>query len=91
MLGYLELNEVIRLLAEIGIILLLFSVGLETDVRRIIRTGQKSFIVALVGFFAPFILGFVASYWLSLRVQRGNLSLLNGGKMTAANPMYGLL
>ncbi|MCW8853824.1 MAG: cation:proton antiporter [Gammaproteobacteria bacterium] len=83
LLGYLQPNEVIRLLAEIGIILLLFSVGLETDVRRIIRTGQKSFIVALMGFFAPFMLGFMASYWLfelSLLV-----SLFIGGTLTATS------
>jgi Kef-type K+ transport system membrane component KefB len=33
LLGWMEPGETIRLLAEIGIILLLFEVGLETDVR----------------------------------------------------------
>lgn len=83
LLGWLEPNEVLRLLAEIGIILLLFEVGLETDVKRLINTGRKSIIVALGGFFIPFILGFSLSYWLF------NLSLLVslfiGGTLTATS------
>jgi len=83
LLGYIEPDEVIRLLAEIGIILLLFSVGLETDVRRLVRVGRKSFIVALMGFFIPLLLGFIVSYWifdLSLLV-----ALFIGGTLTATS------
>jgi Kef-type K+ transport system membrane component KefB len=83
LLGWLEPNEVLKLLAEIGIILLLFQVGLETDVRRLANSGQKSFIVALAGFIAPFMLGFSLSYWvfdLSLLV-----SLFIGGTLTATS------
>ena len=35
LLGWLQINEIIHLLAEIGIILLLFEVGLETDIGRL--------------------------------------------------------
>ena len=81
LLGWLEPNEVLKLLAEIGIILLLFQVGLETDVRRLVNTGKQSFIVAIGGFFIPFALGFSLGYWLF------NLSLLVslfiGGTLTA--------
>lgn len=83
LLGWLEPNEVLKLLAEIGIILLLFQVGLETDVRRLVNTGQKSVIVALGGFFVPFILGFSLAYWsfnLSLLI-----SLFIGGTLTATS------
>jgi len=38
------------LLAEIGIIMLLFEVGLETDIKRLVETGLKSIIVASMGF-----------------------------------------
>ena len=48
------MNEIIHLLAEIGVILLLFDVGLETDLGRLIKTGKSSLIVALGGFIAPF-------------------------------------
>ena len=36
LLGFIEPNELIKLLAEIGIILLLFQVGLETDFNRLV-------------------------------------------------------
>jgi Kef-type K+ transport system membrane component KefB len=81
--GWLEPNEVLKLLAEIGIILLLFEVGLETDVRRLVNTGQKSFVVAIGGFFVPFALGFSLSYWVfdfTLLV-----SLFIGGTLTATS------
>lgn len=83
LLGWLEPNEIIRLLAEIGIILLLFQVGLETDVKRLVNTGKKSLIVALGGFIIPFLMGFSLSYWvfnLSLLV-----SLFIGGTLTATS------
>lgn len=62
LLGWLNPSATIELLAQIGIILLLFEVGLETDVRRLLRAGDKSLIVALGGFIAPFVLGFALSY-----------------------------
>ena len=83
LLGILEPNEFIRLLAEIGIILLLFSVGLETDVRRLVNAGRQSTIVALFGFFVPLLLGFSVAYYLfelSLIV-----SLFIGGTLTATS------
>ena len=39
LLGWIEPAGVIKLLAEIGIILLLFEVGLGTDIKRLVRTG----------------------------------------------------
>ena len=82
-LGWLDLSDPIRLLAEIGIIMLLFEVGLETDVGRLIATGLRSLWVATLGFVAPFVLGFAISYWLF------DLSLLAalfvGGTLTATS------
>lgn len=63
LLGWVEPLPVIRLLAEIGIILLLFEVGLETDVMRLVKTGVKSAVVAVAGFVLPFAFGFSLSYW----------------------------
>ena len=83
LLGWIEPVETIKLMAEIGIILLLFEVGLETDVKRLIRTGLKSFVVALVGFVLPLVLGFSLGFWvlgLSLLV-----SLFIGGTLTATS------
>ncbi len=83
LLGWLQPNEVLKLLAEIGIILLLFEVGLETDIRRLANSGQKSLVVAIGGFFVPFILG----YWLSSSVFELPVlvSLFIGGTLTATS------
>jgi len=83
LLGWIEPLDVIRLLAEIGIILLLFEVGLETDIRRLARVGMKAVAVAMPGFFLPLLLGFALAFWvfeLSLLV-----SLFIGGTMTATS------
>jgi len=41
LLGWIEPLETIKLRAEIGIILLLFEVGLETDVKRLVPAGTR--------------------------------------------------
>jgi len=83
LLGWIEPTEAIRLMAGIGIILLLFEVGLETDVKRLVRTGVASIVVAFAGFVLPLLFGFVLAYWLfdlSLLV-----SLFIGGTLTATS------
>jgi Kef-type K+ transport system membrane component KefB len=82
-LGLIEPNDVIRLLAEIGIILLLFEVGFETDLGQLVRAGGKSAGLALVGFIAPFLLGFVlCRYVFELPLL---VSLFVGGTLTATS------
>jgi Kef-type K+ transport system membrane component KefB len=81
--GWLAPNEILKLLAEIGIILLLFEVGLETDVRRLLRTGKRSLVVALAGFVLPFALGFFLSHAiLGIALLP---SLFVGGTLTATS------
>lgn len=83
LLGWIEPVEVIRLLAEIGIILLLFEVGLETNVRRLVRAGMKAVVVAVPGFMLPFLLGFGLSFViLDLPLL---VSLFIGGTLTATS------
>jgi len=57
------LRPVIALLAEIGVVVLLFEIGLETDLKAIARVGAPATAVALVGVAVPFLLGFL--YWVS--------------------------
>lgn len=64
LLHIVDLNDTIKLLAEIGLVLLLFEVGLETDIEKLLTSRDKSLAVALIGVIAPFILGFLASKWL---------------------------
>ena len=83
LLGWVEPIEALRLMAEIGIIMLLFEVGLETDVRRLLQTGFKSTLVAFAGFALPFFLGFaLAHYLFNLELL---VSLFIGGTLTATS------
>ncbi|MCU7939199.1 MAG: cation:proton antiporter [gamma proteobacterium symbiont of Bathyaustriella thionipta] len=83
LLGWVEPDKILELLAEIGIILLLFEVGLKTDGKRLLHSGFKSVVVASSGFIFPMLFGFAISYWyfeLSLLV-----SLFVGGTITATS------
>jgi Kef-type K+ transport system membrane component KefB len=50
-------SEVMSVLAELGVIILLFEIGLESDLKELIRVGPQAAIVAVVGVAAPFIAG----------------------------------
>lgn len=63
LLGFVTATDTIHLLAEIGIILLLFEVGIETDIGRLIKAGSKASVVAFIGVVLPFALGFGLSYY----------------------------
>lgn len=62
--GLVEISPPIYLLAQIGIILLLFEVGIETDVGKLTASGLKACVVALGGVVLPFIFSFCISYFL---------------------------
>ncbi len=51
-------NAVLHVLGELGVIVLLFSIGLETDLKKLIRSGASSIAVAIVGVVLPFALGY---------------------------------
>lgn len=57
----LKTNETVAALAEFGVIILLFEVGLESDLREMIEVGWSSLLVALLGVIAPFFLGWAVS------------------------------
>jgi Kef-type K+ transport system membrane component KefB len=61
----LRADAVIAALAEIGVIILLFEVGLESNLREMVEVGWSSLLVALLGVVAPFFLGWaLAAYFL---------------------------
>ncbi len=62
--GWVEISAPIQLLAQIGIILLLFEVGLETDIARLGSSGIKALTVAIGGVILPFIAGFAISSYI---------------------------
>lgn len=50
-------SEAISILSELGVIILLFEIGLESDLKELIRVGPQAAIVAVVGVVAPFAAG----------------------------------
>jgi Kef-type K+ transport system membrane component KefB len=50
-------SEVISLLSELGVIILLFEIGLESDLKELIRVGPQAAVVAVVGVVMPFAMG----------------------------------
>lgn len=58
-------DPTLAFLAQLGILLLLFDVGLETDLRAFVRVGRSAALVAVIGIVVPGLLGWgVAAWWL---------------------------
>jgi Kef-type K+ transport system membrane component KefB len=83
LLGWVSPDTTMKLLAEIGIILLLFEVGMDTDLSRLASSGVKPMVVALVGFLLPFMLGYGISVQLFDLPQL--TALFIGGTLTATS------
>ena len=83
LLGWVAPDEILKLLAEIGVILLLFEVGMDTDIYRLGSAGAKSAMVAVVGFVLPFVLGFAVSHYAFDLPPV--VSLFIGGTLTATS------
>lgn len=63
-LDFLAQDPGIELLASLGVIVLLFEVGLESTVRDILAVGFSALLVAFIGVAAPFALGWLVGRWL---------------------------
>jgi Kef-type K+ transport system membrane component KefB len=83
LLGWLQVTEQLQLMAEIGIILLLFKTGLETDFDHLAEAGRNAVAVALVGFSVPFLLGYGTGHYLFNLSPM--VSLMLGGTLTATS------
>jgi Kef-type K+ transport system membrane component KefB len=60
-LGILDPNEVaIHTLAQLGLLILLFEIGLETDLRALTKVGGTATVIAVVGVMLPFVFGYAA-------------------------------
>ena len=74
--------ETIHLLSELGVVILLFAIGLETDLGQLIKVGPTSLTVAVVGVALPFALGFVACLLLGFSAL---VSVMAGATLTATS------
>lgn len=57
-----DYTENIKLLSELGVIMLMFLAGLETNIDELKKAGKTSFVIALMGVIIPLILGTAAAY-----------------------------
>jgi Kef-type K+ transport system membrane component KefB len=82
-------GELIHLLADLGLLFLLFEIGLEIDLRGLFRVGPTSLAVAIVGVLVPFSLGYL--FWAHLYSaptvgqDRQVIAILLGATLTATS------
>jgi len=77
-------SSMLRVVAEIGAILLLFEVGVESDLFQLLAVGWSSLLVATLGVIAPMILGYIVSSQL-LPDSSWLTHLFVGGTLTATS------
>ena len=78
MLNILKETDFIMQLSELGVIVLMFCAGLESDLEDLKRTGKTSFIIALLGVLVPLAGGFLVGYLIGdIDGQVNNLFLQN--------------
>jgi Kef-type K+ transport system membrane component KefB len=77
-------NAMLRVVAEIGAILLLFEVGVESDLLQLLAVGWSSLTVAALGVIAPLVLGYAVSSQL-LPHASWLTHLFVGGTLTATS------
>jgi Kef-type K+ transport system membrane component KefB len=63
-LGLVHESPALHALAELGVLILLFEVGLESDLGELLRAGLQATLVALVGVAVPFAVGYGVMSWL---------------------------
>jgi len=81
-LGWIQPGDTVYSIAEIGAIFVLFSAGLETSARDLIRVGGKAMQVAAAGVIIPFLLGFA---YMKLRGDASSEAIFVGAAMVATS------
>ncbi len=79
---YQGLEEFFELFAELGVVFLLFVVGLETDPTSLWRVGRSATAVASFGVILPFGLGYLVAKWLGFTAPQ---ALFVGAALTATS------
>ena len=80
-----KLDPIITFLAELGVVILLFQIGLESNIKEMTKVGLPALLVAIVGVVAPFVLGtYIVGPWL-LPGLDFNTYLFLGAALTATS------
>lgn len=75
-------NDILHVLAELGVVILLFEIGLETDLYKLLQVGLASTVVAIVGVTLPFALGYLVCLLLGLDSL---VAIVAGATLTATS------
>jgi Kef-type K+ transport system membrane component KefB len=81
-LGLVRENEIIDILAQIGVVILLFEVGVSSDFDVFMQAGLQAFVVAAVGVTLPFIGGYFLASRLGMSVMQ---AVFLGATLTATS------
>ena len=60
--GFVQLNEQITLLSQLGVVMLMFLAGLETNLNELKKAGLTSLLIAIGGIVLPLIFGTLSAY-----------------------------
>ena len=75
-LNLLHETSFIKQLAEMGVIILMFNAGLETNITELRKAGKASFVIALIGVLVPLAGGFIVAYFFNRgALVQGNTSV----------------
>jgi Kef-type K+ transport system membrane component KefB len=74
--------DVPHLFAELGVIILLFAIGLETNLRQLLQVGGAATVVALVGVALPFAFGYLVCWLLGFATL---VAVVAGATLTATS------
>lgn len=82
-LGIVDPNDpVIHALAELGVLVLLFEIGLHTNLKSLVKVGNSAVVVAIIGVVLPFGLG----YWVAHAMGLGVIpAIVAGAALTATS------
>ncbi|HET7692649.1 MAG TPA: cation:proton antiporter [Gemmatimonadota bacterium] len=76
-------GSIVHVMAEIGVAILLFEIGLETDLREMFKVGSAAFMVAVVGVVLPFAFGYL--FWWMYMNDAGLVAIFVGATLTATS------
>jgi Kef-type K+ transport system membrane component KefB len=76
-------GSIVHVMAEVGVAILLFEIGLETDLREMFRVGSAAFTVAVVGVVLPFFFGYL--FWHMYQGGASLVAIFVGATLTATS------
>lgn len=75
--GLIQETDFLKTTANLGVIVLMFTSGMETDIHELKRSGKAAFLIALAGVLIPLAGGFAVGYFFNTSAPDGNPMLQN--------------